>query len=208
MSAPRLSSTSMRDQHRNTPLFLLLLWLLTNTWTRTVSSQDEVIEEENQTVGKFTDQQQVVEDTKTFEPTSSSPNATPSSELSTTQGSVLDPASAPGELGSGVDSPEVITDNVNLLDTTLSPRKDGGLSITIILIPVALVVFIIVSVMFALFLRRRFKMEAAVRESTKDDPYLDGSSTEKVPMPMFEEDVPSVLELEMEELDQWMIKDG
>lgn len=26
--------------------------------------------------------------------------------------------------------------------------------------------------------------------------------------PMFEEDVPSVLELEMEELDQWMIKDG
>lgn len=27
-------------------------------------------------------------------------------------------------------------------------------------------------------------------------------------MPMFEEDVPSVLELEMEELDQWMKKDG
>lgn len=26
--------------------------------------------------------------------------------------------------------------------------------------------------------------------------------------PMFEEDVPSVLELEMEELDQWMKKDG
>ncbi|XP_037122710.1 transmembrane protein 154 [Syngnathus acus] len=213
MSAPRLSSTSMRDQHRNTPLFLLLLWLLTNTWTRTVSSQDEVIEEESQTVGKFTDQEQVVEDTKTFEPTLSSPNATPSSELSTTQGSVLDPASGPGELGSGVDSPGMhtydwITDNVNLLDTTLSPRKDEGLSITIILIPVALVVFIIVSVMFALFLRRRFKMEAAVHESTKDDPYLDGSSTEKVPMPMFEEDVPSVLELEMEELDQWMIKDG
>ncbi|XP_049576209.1 transmembrane protein 154 isoform X2 [Syngnathus scovelli] len=206
MSAPRLSSTSMRDRHRNTPLFLLLLWLLTNTWTRTVSSQDEVIEEESQTVGIFTDQQ-VVEDTKTFEPTLSSPNATPSSELSTTQGSVLDPASAPEELGSGVDS-RVITDNVNLLDTTLSPRKAEGLSITIILIPVALVVFIIVSVMFALFLRRRFKMEAAVHESTKDDPYLDGSSTEKVPMPMFEEDVPSVLELEMEELDQWMIKDG
>ena len=26
--------------------------------------------------------------------------------------------------------------------------------------------------------------------------------------PMFEEDVPSVMELEMEELDQWMKKDG
>lgn len=26
--------------------------------------------------------------------------------------------------------------------------------------------------------------------------------------PMFEEDVPSVLELEMEELDEWMKKDG
>lgn len=63
---------------------------------------------------------------------------------------------------------------------------------------------------------------------------MDGSSTEKVPMyvilmpmflrllyfrllivftvcdfrPMFEEDVPSVLELEMEELDDWMKKDG
>ncbi|XP_054912523.1 transmembrane protein 154 isoform X4 [Poeciliopsis prolifica] len=54
--------------------------------------------------------------------------------------------------------------------------------------------------------RRRSK-KAWNQELTKEDPHLDGPSSEKVPMPMFEEDVPSVLELEMDELDQWMKKD-
>ncbi|XP_077379705.1 transmembrane protein 154 isoform X2 [Festucalex cinctus] len=213
MSASRPSSISMRGRRRNTSLFLLLLWLLTGTWTGSVSSQDEVTEEESQIVEEVTEDQGhvvVVEDTKT-EPTLSSPDASATLGPSPTQEGVSDSEIAPGEktedVGSGVDSPGS-TDDPNSLDSTLSPKNEEGLNITLILIPVALVVFIIVIVMFALFLRRRFKMEAAVRESRKDDPYLDGSSTEKVPMPMFEEDVPSVLELEMEELDQWMIKDG
>ncbi|XP_061626432.1 transmembrane protein 154 isoform X2 [Phyllopteryx taeniolatus] len=169
MSAPRPCCSSMRGHHGNTPLFLLLLWLLTGTWTGKVSSQDEGTEEESRTVEEVTvDQEQAVEDKETS--------------------------------GS--------TDKPEWLNSTLTPQSDEGLSITVILIPVALVVFIIVVIMFALFLKRRFNIEAAVHDSRKDDPYLDGSSTEKVPMPMFEEDVPSVLELEMEELDQWMIKDG
>ncbi|XP_077426362.1 transmembrane protein 154 isoform X2 [Vanacampus margaritifer] len=212
MSASRPSSISMRGHRRNTPLFLLLLWLLTGTWTGSVSSQDEATELESEIVEEVTeDQEQVVEDTETLEPTLSGPDASPTLEPSPTQEGVsaseIAPEDKTEDVGSGVDSPGS-TDGQNLLDSTLSPQSEEGLSITFILIPVALVVFIIVIIMFALFFRRRFKMEAAVRDSRKDDPYLDGSSTEKVPMPMFEEDVPSVLELEMEELDQWMIKDG
>lgn len=55
------------------------------------------------------------------------------------------------------------TNDPNSLDSTLSPHSGEGLSFTVILIPVALVVFIIAIIMFALFLKRRFKMEAAIR---------------------------------------------
>ncbi|XP_014890514.1 transmembrane protein 154 isoform X2 [Poecilia latipinna] len=54
----------------------------------------------------------------------------------------------------------------------------------------------------------RSSKKAGNQELTKEDPHLDGPSSEKVPMPKFEEDVPSVLELEMDELDQWMKKDS
>ncbi|XP_061534655.1 transmembrane protein 154 isoform X1 [Phycodurus eques] len=212
MSAPRPSCSSMRGHHGNTPLFLLLLWLLTGTWTGKVSSQDEGTEEESRTVEEVTvDQEQAEEDKKTSEPTLSPPDAPTTLEPSTTQEANSDSEVATEDktedLGSRLYSPGS-TDKPGWLNSTLTPQRAEGLSITVILIPVALVVFIIVIIMFALFLKRRFNIEAAVQDSRKDDPYLDGSSTEKVPMPMFEEDVPSVLELEMEELDQWMIKDG
>ncbi|KAM7394442.1 hypothetical protein PAMP_021246 [Pampus punctatissimus] len=97
------------------------------------------------------------------------------------------------------------TVNPSLITPTKTPNKVGGLIPTIILIPVVLVVVIITIIVCCIFIKRRWNIKADLR---KDDPYLDGPSTEKVPMPMFEEDVPSVLELEMEELDQWMKKDG
>ncbi|KAG7314168.1 hypothetical protein KOW79_022664 [Hemibagrus wyckioides] len=53
--------------------------------------------------------------------------------------------------------------------------------------------------------RRRKKNTA---DSEKDDPYLDEDFGEKVPMPMFEDDMPSVMELEMEDFEKWMIKGG
>ncbi|XP_033985157.1 transmembrane protein 154 isoform X4 [Trematomus bernacchii] len=86
-------------------------------------------------------------------------------------------------------------------------ETDEGLGLLIILIPVVLVVLIIAFIVFCIFINRRWKQNQMNHELRKEDPYLDGSSSEKVPMPMFEEDVPSVLELEMEELDNWMRKD-
>ncbi|XP_077965299.1 transmembrane protein 154 isoform X4 [Gasterosteus aculeatus] len=85
-------------------------------------------------------------------------------------------------------------------------EDEEGLSPIIILIPVVLAV-IIISTVCGIFISRRWNQKGRSQELRKEDPYLDGSSTEKVPMPMFEEDVPSVLELDMEELDQWMKKD-
>ncbi|XP_037328159.2 transmembrane protein 154 [Pungitius pungitius] len=87
-------------------------------------------------------------------------------------------------------------------------EEEEGLSLIIILIPAVLAVIIIGMVVGGIFINRRWNQKARNQELRKEDPYLDGSSSEKVPMPMFEEDVPSVLELEMEELDQWMKKDS
>uniref|UniRef100_A0A3Q3LYC7 Transmembrane protein 154 n=1 Tax=Mastacembelus armatus TaxID=205130 RepID=A0A3Q3LYC7_9TELE len=92
--------------------------------------------------------------------------------------------------------------------TTLSSEPNEGLSFIIILIPVVLVVITIAIIVCGIFISRWVTQQSRNEALREEDPYLDGSSTEKVPMPMFEEDVPSVLEVEMEELDQWMKKDG
>ncbi|KAI3353309.1 hypothetical protein L3Q82_019852, partial [Scortum barcoo] len=89
-----------------------------------------------------------------------------------------------------------------------SEKDEGNLNFIIILIPMVLVVVIIGIIVCGIFINRRWNKKGRNQELKQEDPYLDGSSTEKVPMPMFEEDVPSVLELEMEELDQWMKEDG
>uniref|UniRef100_A0A8C4I5D4 Transmembrane protein 154 n=1 Tax=Dicentrarchus labrax TaxID=13489 RepID=A0A8C4I5D4_DICLA len=88
-------------------------------------------------------------------------------------------------------------------DPSVTDTSEESLSFIIILIPVVLVVLIISMIVCGIFINRRWN-----KKLKQEDPYLDGCSTEKVPMPMFEEDVPSVLELEMEELDQWMKKDA
>ncbi|XP_063331278.1 transmembrane protein 154 isoform X3 [Pelmatolapia mariae] len=92
----------------------------------------------------------------------------------------------------------------NSMDPTESPGPDP----IIIIIPAVLVVVIICMIVCGIFINHRWNKQKRNPDASKEDPYLDGSSTEKVPMPMFEEDVPSVLELEMEELDEWMKKDG
>ncbi|XP_061737234.1 transmembrane protein 154 isoform X2 [Nerophis ophidion] len=181
--------STMRGPRGPTPSpqvsLLLLLWLLTGTWTGTVSCQDEP-----------EDFEQVVEgEVDVLEPTLSPPESPPTLETSPTQ-------------EDGSDSETIRDDNTSFPDSTLSPLGDEGLSLSVVIIPVALALLIIAVIVFGLFIIRRFRREPANPDSRKDDPYLDGSSMDKVPMPMFEEDVPSVLELEMEELDQWMKKDG
>ncbi|KAL3996644.1 THO complex subunit 7 [Sarotherodon galilaeus] len=93
-------------------------------------------------------------------------------------------------------------------EDSMDPTEPPGPDPIIIIIPAVLAAVIICMIVCGIFINRRWNKQKRNPDPNKEDPYLDGSSTEKVPMPMFEEDVPSVLELEMEELDEWMKKDG
>uniref|UniRef100_A0A1A7WVF0 Transmembrane protein 154 n=1 Tax=Iconisemion striatum TaxID=60296 RepID=A0A1A7WVF0_9TELE len=118
-----------------------------------------------------------------------------------------DPPDLEVEVLSGdVESAPRDTEPVN--STSPSEEEDGILDPLIILIPVILAVVIISMIVCGIYINRRCNQNEAKQELSKADPYLEESSTEKVPMPMFEEDVPSVLELEMDELDQWIKKDS
>ncbi|XP_041950169.1 transmembrane protein 154 isoform X2 [Alosa sapidissima] len=92
----------------------------------------------------------------------------------------------------------------------LSPEMPSteDLSPTIIIIPLVAVLVIISMVVAAVMISRRLRRKSAGSEPVQQDEYLDACEGEKVPMPMFEDDVPSVLELEMEDLEKWMVKDG
>ncbi|XP_028262011.1 transmembrane protein 154 [Parambassis ranga] len=112
-----------------------------------------------------------------------------------------------GNTSSGVDTFTNVTDAPRVTNVTTTQDEEQDLNPFIIMIPVVLVVVIIGMIVCGIFISRWCTKKVGNQELSKEDPYLDGSSTEKVPMPMFEEDVPSVMELEMEELDQWMKKD-
>ncbi|XP_039469712.1 transmembrane protein 154 isoform X2 [Oreochromis aureus] len=107
------------------------------------------------------------------------------------------------QYGSGSSS---VTTSID--EDSMKPTEPPGLDPIIIIIPAVLAAVIICMIVCGIFIIRRWNKQKRNPDPNKEDPYLDGSSTEKVPMPMFEEDVPSVLELEMEELDEWMKKDG
>ncbi|XP_041790404.1 transmembrane protein 154 isoform X1 [Chelmon rostratus] len=207
---------SMRGPPVKTPLFLLLLLLLLSTLTRTVLCQyddggaDPDAGPDEEETG---DTDPGDGDTHPSEPPLADPDATSAPDPPPTDEGASVESGVEGEHGSGqpghypIEADET-TEDPNLTDPTSIPVEDEGLSPIIILIPVVLVVVIIGMIVCGIFINRRWNNKARDQELRKEDPYLDGSSTEKVPMPMFEEDVPSVLELEMEELDQWMKKDG
>ncbi|KAJ8000638.1 hypothetical protein DPEC_G00182450 [Dallia pectoralis] len=91
-----------------------------------------------------------------------------------------------------------------------SGAVDEELSPIFILVPVALGVLIIAMIVGGVIINRRWNKKNkshSDQDQHHEDDYLHGSDTEKVPMPMFEDDVPSVLELEMEDLEDWMNKD-
>ncbi|XP_042341623.1 transmembrane protein 154 isoform X1 [Plectropomus leopardus] len=212
---------SMRGPRVKTPLlFLLLLTAL----TRTVLCQDEeTTEPEEAVIAETAEPEEQVEpaepgpdgDTETSEIPLTSADAF--SELPPDPSATEEPLESPVEddTGSGlrslylpVDEPTESTVGPDFTGSTFTPKLEEGLSLIIILIPVVLVVLIIGMIVCGIFINRKWNKKVRDQELRKEDPYLDGSSTEKVPMPMFEEDVPSVLELEMEELGQWMKKDG
>ncbi|XP_061586805.1 transmembrane protein 154 isoform X2 [Cololabis saira] len=112
--------------------------------------------------------------------------------------------------GSGHGSGDSPTSTLEYEGSGEEQTEEEGLSLVTLLIPVVLAVVVIAMIVCGILISRSCNKKLKSPEQSKEDkedPYLDGSSTEKVPMPMFEEDVPSVLELEMEELDQWMKKD-
>ncbi|KAL7841237.1 hypothetical protein SRHO_G00249280 [Serrasalmus rhombeus] len=85
------------------------------------------------------------------------------------------------------------------------PTEEALSDFTVIMVALVLVlVLILMAIFIAAVLISRKKRE--ITNGLKEDPYLDAEGREKVPMPMFEEDVPSVMELEMEDLEKWMIK--
>ncbi|XP_076150303.1 transmembrane protein 154 isoform X2 [Alosa pseudoharengus] len=107
--------------------------------------------------------------------------------------------------------------SVETLEDYETPESSGSspempstddLSPTIIIIPLVAVLVIISMVVAAVMISRRLRRKSAGSEPVQQDEYLDACEGEKVPMPMFEDDVPSVLELEMEDLEKWMVKDG
>ncbi|KAM7419475.1 hypothetical protein PAMA_016542 [Pampus argenteus] len=184
---------NMRGPRIKTPVLLLLLLLTNLTGTVLCQYDDDAKTSVTPTQVKVTE----------LLPSDASSTSTTPSPGST------DPDNIEEQESSGMNSRSINSDvntvNPSLVTPTKSPKTVGGLIPTIILIPVVLVVVIITIIVCCIFIKRRWNIKADLR---KEDPYLDGPSTEKVPMPMFEEDVPSVLELEMEELDQWMKKDG
>ncbi|XP_023265258.1 transmembrane protein 154 isoform X1 [Seriola lalandi dorsalis] len=196
MSASRPGN--MRGLWVKTPLLLLLLLL--TTLSGTVLCQSEDYDENTETEAPETDGSDPAVDTEPSEP--------PSLNEATSQPYFTEESAGDGEdTGSGTLLP-VAVDPSAIISTI--PPEDDEQNLGVIIIPlfVGLVVIIIGLIVLGIFISRGRINKTRNQELRKEDPYLDGSNTEKVPMPMFEEDVPSVLELEMEELDQWMKKDG
>ncbi|XP_051763549.1 transmembrane protein 154 isoform X2 [Ctenopharyngodon idella] len=75
--------------------------------------------------------------------------------------------------------------------------------VIMIIIALVLTLVIIAVIVCVVMIYRRGRIKVA---GTKEDPYLDHEDHEKVPMPMFEDDIPSVMELEMEDLENWISK--
>ncbi|XP_029288564.1 transmembrane protein 154 isoform X2 [Cottoperca gobio] len=182
---------SMRGPRAKTPLLLLLLLLTALTGTVLCEDEDDGGDAESQIVdGDETD----------VDP---EPDVG-GDEITETVPTETEATSAPEPFTSVDDNS---TEDPIVTGSTDSPDGEELMDPSVIMIPVLLVFLIISMIVCGIFINRRWRKKALNQELRKEDPYLDGSSTEKVPMPMFEEDVPSVLELEMEELDNWMKND-
>ncbi|XP_016053292.1 PREDICTED: transmembrane protein 154 [Miniopterus natalensis] len=99
---------------------------------------------------------------------------------------------------------ETFIENTN---STLIDEEDHQLEfILMVLIPVALLALLLLSVVFIVinYKRKKAKEELPSSQGSQSalQTYEQGSDNLKVPI--FEEDTPSVMEIEMEELDKWM----
>ncbi|XP_071375817.1 transmembrane protein 154 isoform X2 [Centroberyx affinis] len=193
---------NMRGSWEMTPLLLLLL-LTSLAGTVLCQYEDEVEGEETKTDIEL-QESAATTDTPASDPTLP-PDPSPSQMSPSTS---VEEGSAEGNINFSTDyGVQASPEDSSAVSAEPTGPSDETLTPTIILIPVVLVVIIIAMVVGGIVVNRRWNQKMSNADRRKDS-YLDGGSAEKVPMPMFEEDVPSVLELEMEELDQWMSKDG
>lgn len=189
---------------------LLVLLLLLSWFARTGRCQDEDPEAGEETAATPAPDAEADGPDSADEVTNTSENdlATTLSTTATDTGENPDGSGRSFDPSAASDSPESTADGSYETPPTSSPGEgeEDGLDLLVV-IPVAVVVLLIVVIVSGVLIYRRNTSQNRHSEVRKEDPFLEGSSTEKVPMPMFEEDVPSVLELEMDQLDDWMKKD-
>ncbi|XP_037023981.2 transmembrane protein 154 [Artibeus jamaicensis] len=127
----------------------------------------------------------------------------------------VEPTDIPEEVGStdkdatiittiaATTAPETFTEST---DSTLLDEDDHQLEfILMVLIPLILLALLLLSVVFIMirYKRKKTKQEASIQGSQSIfQTYELGSNSLK--LPIFEEDTPSVMEIEVEELDKWM----
>ncbi|KAF7655461.1 hypothetical protein LDENG_00055790 [Lucifuga dentata] len=214
---------NMRGRRETTPVLLLLLLVTSLTGTVLCQSKEDLYGDEEteaqpsgleSTEGGDTVLSAAVSDTASIPDSSlqeeSSPSSAPlesvSSTTSTSDTSLTQENSLTSAEGSIEEKPVPAdaSPDKRLSSTTSMPETED-LNPTIILIPVALVVLIIAIIVGGIVIQRRCIKNINNTDHTKED---SDFHSENVPMPKFEEDVPSVLELDMEELDQLMNKNG
>ncbi|KAG7458800.1 hypothetical protein MATL_G00224400 [Megalops atlanticus] len=190
-------------QRRNQKMTLLLLLVLTAGLAGQVHCEDE---EEQAGDGEFQEGSDITPTEGPEVPADPSENdGNETVEDPALSGSgELTPLDGPGGIGR---SAPIGSTDVPMGTVEPTPDPKGDLSAAIIIVPFVLILLIGAAAAAFFISRRRTKKQHASSDNMKDDEVFTNCDAEKVPMPMFEDDVPSVLELEMEDLEKWMIKD-
>uniref|UniRef100_A0A8C1JVQ0 Transmembrane protein 154 n=1 Tax=Cyprinus carpio TaxID=7962 RepID=A0A8C1JVQ0_CYPCA len=182
-------------------LILFLLLALTASWTGLVQCEDDEetkeeypSEDYNHGDGSGDGRRQVVGSLDLV--------STPSSDSDNNQ--ETEPTTETKKETDTETDTEIDTETDTNTETNTEADAEDLNPVIMIIIPLVLTLVIIAVIVCVVMIYRRKKIKA----DTKEDPYLDHEDHEKVPMPMFDDDIPSVMELEMEDLENWMAKDG
>ncbi|XP_070805258.1 transmembrane protein 154 [Pituophis catenifer annectens] len=108
------------------------------------------------------------------------------------------------------------TETENTITESTSPKETNGnesILTTTVIIGVAVVLLLVLLIILVIFIVRRRKRKQSQEDelgsengkrSISPSQQVLSSSPTISPLPIFEEDTPSVMEIEMEELDKWM----
>nr|XP_055061443.1 transmembrane protein 154 [Misgurnus anguillicaudatus]XP_055061444.1 transmembrane protein 154 [Misgurnus anguillicaudatus] len=166
-------------------LVLLLILALTASWTGLVKCEEQETPEFLEVTTPIAGDKEDIENHE---------DAAGSGDDTNQENKDLDPATRLNSVNDAEKDPTAET-------TEETDAED--LNLVIIIIPLALILILISMIVCGVIVYRRRRTKAV---ATEEDPYLDNEDHEKVPMPMFEDDIPSVMELEMEDLENWMSK--